>query len=72
MHHWACQNVLKDKTGNHIRMLIAYTSAYVDFEFIGLQHIKTRAESDSSTVLIFETNILRVPPVNFEYTFQMI
>ena len=31
---------------------------------IGLQPTKTRAELDSSTVLIFETNILRVSPVN--------
>ena len=29
----------------------------------GLQLNKTRAELDSSTVLIFETNILRVSPV---------
>ena len=31
-----------------------------DINLIGLQPIKTRAELDSSTVLIFETNILRV------------
>ena len=35
------------------------------FGIIGLQPIKTRAEWDSSKVLIFETNILRVSPVNF-------
>ena len=66
-HHELAQTFPPDFDGYYSSINFFEVVHAAFFDFISLQPIKTRDELDTSTVLIIETNRLRVSPVNFHF-----